>query len=868
MAMVVKNNMAAVSTLNTLNRNSGALQKSLAKVSSGMKINSAQDDASGYAISERMRVQIRALDQANQNTQNGSSMMKTAEGAVSSTIEILKTLKEKAINAATDTNTDEDRATIQKEMNQFIDQIDDNALVTYNGKYLLEGSKVQSGQATYTAFTNQSLAKDTTGGTALTALKNRKDEDLEIQTSDRVTASYVKEGKTYTTTFEAGDKSLTDIFGALEELQDEKIFANSENDSVKKAGYVAATEESSVSGSSNGYTYEELLAAKEKIDAKVAELSKQLEEAQGAIGGNDKDGWDTSAGVTASGDVSGAYIKDSSKTYGAAAALAEAIAAASSLVNGDNANKPFISAGASFATTVTTANSEAPAQVNLWGSTNAWDGKSLDLTGGTNTMGGALKSGLDTMDAYIASNSSSTNAAILENVEKVKEARANIQSAIDAYNNAVDARDDIAAELDEVKALQKAVTDNVNAIEYKAEADGLKDDVVQLLRDQLEKAAVPDTDADAGAAAVLKSGDEIKAKVATATGVLSSTVASFTPAVKFNVADETSASYNAALDELASNLGSAIFDNIDNYANGTKGGADILKSITGSLQTDNTANLVDLKTNGRGGSDWTAGTGVDLAGYGSTYDKYLEAKTAADTDAEKTNLRKAMKNYGGDDGGDKVDIALLTGSDVGVGTSGQMISTANGENGITLTASKSGMAGQIAGITISVADAEGNVKKSVNTALNAFSTSIFAANESKEDTSLKLHVGGAANQSLSVGLKDMKAEALGLKGPDGSTVQVTTQSAANAAIAALDNALAKALDQQTTIGAIEARLEYTASNLTTSAENVQAAESAIRDADMAKEMTNYTKNNVLLQAAQSMLAQANQNASAVLSLLQ
>ncbi|MDY6267571.1 MAG: flagellin, partial [Selenomonadaceae bacterium] len=106
MSMVVKNNMSAVSTLNTLNKNSSALASSLKKVSSGMKINSAADDASGYAISESMRVQIRGLDQANQNTQNGTSMMKVAEGAVSSTVDILKTLKEKVINAANDTNTD------------------------------------------------------------------------------------------------------------------------------------------------------------------------------------------------------------------------------------------------------------------------------------------------------------------------------------------------------------------------------------------------------------------------------------------------------------------------------------------------------------------------------------------------------------------------------------------------------------------------------------------------------------------------------------------------------------------------------------------------------------------------------------------
>ena len=94
MALVVKNNMMAVNTLNTLNKNQSALSTSLKQVSSGMKINGAVDDASGYAISERMRVQIRSLDQDNQNTQNGNSMMKVAEGAVASTVEILRTLKE------------------------------------------------------------------------------------------------------------------------------------------------------------------------------------------------------------------------------------------------------------------------------------------------------------------------------------------------------------------------------------------------------------------------------------------------------------------------------------------------------------------------------------------------------------------------------------------------------------------------------------------------------------------------------------------------------------------------------------------------------------------------------------------------------
>ena len=218
MAMVVKNNMSALSTLNTLNKNTKALSKSLQKVSSGMKINSAADDASGYAISERMRVQIRSLDQANSNAQNGGSMMKVAEGAVSSTVEILKTLKEKAVNAANDTNTDADRQTIQKELDQSIDQINDNANVTFNGQYLVDGSKNSATKATCTALTNQSLAEDTASSTKLTDLKARNNDSLNIQSTDTITVSWVKDGKTYTASTKVGTLTLDGALKAMKRL--------------------------------------------------------------------------------------------------------------------------------------------------------------------------------------------------------------------------------------------------------------------------------------------------------------------------------------------------------------------------------------------------------------------------------------------------------------------------------------------------------------------------------------------------------------------------------------------------------------------------------------------------------------------------
>ena len=114
----------------------------------------------------------------------------------------------------------------------------------------------------------------------------------------------------------------------------------------------------------------------------------------------------------------------------------------------------------------------------------------------------------------------------------------------------------------------------------------------------------------------------------------------------------------------------------------------------------------------------------------------------------------------------------------------------------------------------------------------------------------------------------MRCTSLGLKATDGTTLDISTQAHANAAINVLETALLKATNQATTIGAVENRLGMTSGNIITQQENTQNSESTIRDADMAAEMAEYTKNNVLQQASQSMLAQANQNSSAVLSLLQ
>lgn len=138
--MVIANNMMAVSALNETRRNSLNMQKSLGVLASGVRINVAGDDASGYSISEKMRVRLRALNQDVANAQTGRNMIAVAEGGIQRIIDNLRDIKEKALDAANDHNTDADRAIIQKEVDIRLDEINDIASTTsYNGRILLNG---------------------------------------------------------------------------------------------------------------------------------------------------------------------------------------------------------------------------------------------------------------------------------------------------------------------------------------------------------------------------------------------------------------------------------------------------------------------------------------------------------------------------------------------------------------------------------------------------------------------------------------------------------------------------------------------------------------------------------------------------------
>ena len=140
--MVVQHNLTAMNTNRMLGITTGKQAKSSEKLSSGYKINRAADDAAGLSISEKMRSQIRGLNKASSNAQDGISMIQTAEGALNEVHSILQRMNELATQAANDTNTEDDRKAIQAEIDQLATEIDRVAETTqFNTQNLLDGTK-------------------------------------------------------------------------------------------------------------------------------------------------------------------------------------------------------------------------------------------------------------------------------------------------------------------------------------------------------------------------------------------------------------------------------------------------------------------------------------------------------------------------------------------------------------------------------------------------------------------------------------------------------------------------------------------------------------------------------------------------------
>lgn len=164
-SMIINHNLPAMNALRNMSANQANAAKSQEKLSSGFRINRAGDDAAGLAISEKMRGQIRGLDQASRNAQDGISLLQTAEGALNETHSILQRIRELAVQSTNGSLTDEDRSKIQGEANQLIDEIDNIGNQTqFNTKNILNGDVGVQLYAQGTAVTAKDVSNKTLQG--------------------------------------------------------------------------------------------------------------------------------------------------------------------------------------------------------------------------------------------------------------------------------------------------------------------------------------------------------------------------------------------------------------------------------------------------------------------------------------------------------------------------------------------------------------------------------------------------------------------------------------------------------------------------------------------------------------------------------
>ena len=667
MALTVRTNMAAKNALRKLNENESAKNKSLKKLALGSKITGAGDDASGFSISEKMKVRIRAMEQDLRNTQNGVSLIKTASGAIDSTVDIIRTLKEKALDSANDTNTDVDRAIIQKQIDQLIEQIDDNAAVTYNNKYLLMGNSGNSAEIDF---------GDVTG-----ALK-----DLPVSQQEVI--------KSFMTTLTTAGGKSAGIDEAIKKASNEKF---------------------------------------ETLDALIESFLNDFQNNVGAAGSNESQNFlKNYCGIIL-------YNEDTGAITGSDAG-GETTKTDISIVpeNGPTSNWALPTPGSTttiqgltfhWPTTAYAANS--PEGFVLRGLSNEWMDSCLTLINESYGIGfTSSRATVKDIDIVFENEDSSRLAAVGHSSNSATGDCVSLQLIVNMhYYNAIDQND-------------------VNG-----------------------------------------------STTAAGAGYLDRTLAhEFTHAA------------------MAANI--SFFSQLPSYIK--EGTAELVHGIddqrlygpSGFQQIVATDGYDKLKTLFEAKSNTTsapAGTDPELHYTGGYLLLRYLAKQAAVAD-------NSSSSAGDSDSGDATDTA------------------------------------------------------SVNNYIKE--DEVFDFSEDRLVQEINLQVGDKANQTVTVRIRDMTTRSLGLRDGERNTLQVTTRQKAVDSLRVIDRALAYALNEQTTLGAIASRLSYTADNITANIESTTFSESTISDADMAKEMTDFTKNNVLMQAAQSMLSQANQNSSGVLSLLQ
>ena len=846
--MIIQHNISALNAYNKLSGNNKALAANLQKLSSGYKINKAGDDAAGLAVSEKMRAQITSLEVAQKNSLDGISLVQTAEGALTEVHSMLNRMVELANQSANGTYDDSNRQKLQAEVDQLKSEINRISDATnFNGIKLLDGS--MTNEATFSMGEAQGvniLAEAAAGtdpvlGTNTIMHKQGTQAAKGEFTIDLANTRYAGAVDGDQLDIKVGDETFSLTHG--------DTIGNTKVDLSTTEG-VAKALEAAINANANGKVSGDNFEVKASgnsvklVEKEIGKAGKAgLKDLDMAVSVSDPNAADTIKTLATITGTAKSTFTDGTAGPPPTKAKMELDFTGMSVKAGDAGSKLkftlgnkdyYIDGGKDY-----TDQELATALATAIGTNATVGGTALDTA--------AAGTGADAAKITIEANTA--GAAAFTDAEKTVGLTGSLEPpTITAPNTAT------ATVVDGNTTTKATITYNMAGAELLEITDGSTGNkAVFTIAGQDFEIDIPkdgETDAETIAKALAEA---INAKGLTITK--GGNDFAFTA----SVADGTTNLVLTAKDNGTTNIAAADAGNI---AAAGKPGTPSERGLQG---TNNVGTTVIQQGAEEAAGEW-ASTAFDLTKdmiadgnklkIGNETYVFSVGKDST-VRAGKGEVVVDLKDLDRENDPDFVDKAIDRLTKAAANNKMFTVGDDKKPGRVTLHEHKANANAFDAGKGGTDLTTFENVQKQI-------SFSVASKTESTGN-SLRLQIGDTSDSynQLEVNVANCSVEGLGIK-----DVDISTQDGAAAAVAAINDAIDYVSTVRGNLGATQNRLEHTINNLEATTTNITEAESRIRDTDMAKEMMEYTKNNILVQASQAMLAQANQVPQGVLQLLQ
>lgn len=872
MALTINTNIMALNTQNQLNKSSSMMQTAMERLSSGLRINSAKDDAAGLAIADRFNTQIRGLNQAVRNANDGISLAQTAEGAMGEMTNILQRMRELAVQSINDTNTASDRLALQNEVDQLYSELDRIAGTTqFNGQNILDGT-LRSTTFQVGANAGQTL-----------------DVSLESVTTQKLGLNG---------------------FSALGELNTGRVnsagldFTNGGDNFEIAAGDILINGESAFAATfDNGEANTNLAAG---LEAAI--------DANSAVTGVSAEAYNTvsSLALADDGTVYSAAINSVDVQAGSAEEFVDLVnrdvAGVTAVLNSDNS----ITISNDTGNDITLANNSATSTNNLgiqngtyagYLSLTSTDGSAITVAANTDASGTIAdvqalglnaSNGSGELTGAVVSDNALTEAMDIE-INGVQIGATDGISAADkaAAINAVEsetgveatAYNEVTVDLD-ITAIVTGDVITINGTEISLTGDESTEDVVASIAASSLNGVTATSNVDGQL--ILQSEAGLDITVGGSQNVIDAVTDIQGTSITLSTTGETTGVYTMSLGYSVPAYASTFTIDGANEITVAAGAtastvAALIDAVSGySASASDSGQIVVSKDDGTDFSlEFTGGRSdpLNLSTPAVTALGAIDNTNTADNDTLDITIDGTEYSFALEGGANAYDLSTseivgLINADSNITSAGVFAQLNAGDIELVNNNPTAVVTVDITGTTtfvnVPAAATDATVTAATATAGTgtASVSTIFEA-----DSAAKGRLSLSSNEGADILVAGSDVDELGLVTQGGSTdvvgsgLDITNAANATVALGRIDDALTTINEARSALGAVQNRFESTISNLSNVSQNLTAARGRIIDADFASETTMLSKAQILQQAGTAMLAQANASQQSVLSLL-